>query len=67
MSETYWEIEEWVPPIHAIGGKGYWHALSEGRFSDFDLARQAWRSASEQGRRVRMIEVRRLVLWETTD
>jgi hypothetical protein len=31
--ETYWIIEEWVPPQNAIGGRGYWTALLDGRFA----------------------------------
>lgn len=54
--KMYWTIEEWIPFANAVGGKGFWSALSNSRTEGKDQGREWFSDLKESGRTVRLVE-----------
>jgi hypothetical protein len=68
LLETYWTIDKWIPPEHAIGGVSYWTPLlnKDGTaYYRFDVEEDVWDvlpKLEKQGQEVRVVKVTREVV-----
>jgi len=64
MSEQFWTIEEWIPAENAIGGRGFWTEIDDGRTKDKEQAFAWFQKLSRESRTVRMCEYTKTIEYE---